>query len=123
MYKRIASIQDEEDVSDIQDELIDRYGDIPDEVNNLINIALIKSMASRCNFASVQQKDNSVIFQYAKGAKVNLEVLSKLMDKYKRKLMFTASASPYITYKITNVAKSDLIENIKILLQDINKLQ
>ena len=40
MYKRIALIETRDDLYDVQDELIDRYGDIPEDTANLLNIAL-----------------------------------------------------------------------------------
>jgi len=45
------------------------------------------------------------------------------MDKYRRKLLFTASNRPYITFKTTGVKGEELLEIIKILLQDVKKLQ
>src|SRR5699024_6564871 len=43
MYKRIASIRDEEEYSDLVEELIDRFGDVPKSVQNIMDIAIIKS--------------------------------------------------------------------------------
>ncbi|MCX8129847.1 MAG: transcription-repair coupling factor [Clostridia bacterium] len=123
MYKRIAAIQDEQDVIDVEDELTDRYGDLPGPVRNLLQVAYLKTLAKECGFTSVQEKNDSIIFQYKSSNNVNLDVLGKLMDKYKRKLMFTASNTPYIAYKITGIGRENLIENIKILLQDIIKLK
>jgi len=123
MYKRIASIQDEDDVMDVEDELMDRYGDIPEPVRNLIQIAYLKALAKTCGFISVQEKNDAVILQYKAGVHVDLGLLSALMDKYKRRILFTASSAPYITFRISDVKRQDLLENIKILLQDIIKLK
>jgi len=123
MYKKIASINDDHDVLDIEDELMDRYGEIPQPVKNLLEIAYIKSLAKACGFSSVQEKNDTVIFQYSENKSINFEVLGKLMDKYRRKLLFTASNKPYITFKTTGVKREDILEIIKILLQDIKKLQ
>lgn len=123
MYKRIASIQDEQDVIDIQDELADRWGDIPKPVKSLIEIAHIKTIARACGFAAIQEKGEAVIFQYRGNKHVNLAVLGKLMDKYKRKLLFTASNTPYLTYKITGIGRDELLKNIKIMLQEMRTLQ
>lgn len=123
MYKKIASIQDENDVLDVEDELMDRYGNIPVPVSNLIKIAYIKSLALSCGFSAVQEKDDSVIFQFAENKTINFEVLGNLMDKYKRKLLFSAGNKPYIAYKMTGVKREDILNNIKILLQDIIKLK
>ena len=123
MYKKIASIEDEQDVLDIEDEMIDRYGDLPAEVRNLIKIAYIKSLAKKCGFVSVQEKNSSIILQYSDNYQVNIQALGILMDKYRRRILFTANNSPYITFKIDNINRDNLLDNIKILLQDIIKLQ
>lgn len=123
MYKKIASIQDEQDVTDIQDELVDRYGDPPEPVVNLIQIAYVKALAKECGFVSVQEKNGAVLFQYRNNSCVNLQVLSGLMEKYRKKLLFTASSTPYLTYKVAVQEKEKLLYNIKFLLQDIKKLK
>jgi Transcription-repair coupling factor (superfamily II helicase) len=119
MYKRIAAISDMDDVIDVQDELTDRYGDIPEETSSLISIALIKSMAARCGFASIQEKGENIVLQYYPGKMVDFRMLGILTDKYKRNILFTANNSPYITYKAGSVSKKELLENIKLLLQVI----
>jgi transcription-repair coupling factor (superfamily II helicase) len=123
MYKRIASIQDEQDAMDVEDELTDRYGDLPVPVMNLINVANIKVLAKECGFATIQEKNNSVIMIYREGQQLNLDILGKLMEKYKRRIMFTASTTPYITFKTNEINKEDLLSNIKILLQNIIELK
>lgn len=123
MYKKIAAIADKNDIIDIKDELIDRYGDIPEEVDNLMDIAYIKTLAKECRFISVQQKDDTIIYQLSKSSSNVSLYLGKLMDKYPRRIMFNASSSPYITFKLKNTNGKDILANIKILLHDIIKLQ
>ncbi|GAE87235.1 transcription-repair coupling factor [Acetivibrio straminisolvens JCM 21531] len=89
----------------------------------MLTIAYIKSLAKACGFSAVQEKNDAVILQYSENTIINFEILGKLMDKYRRKLLFSASNKPYITFKITGVKREDLLEIIKILLQDIKKLQ
>ncbi len=123
MYKKISNIIDENDIIDIKDELIDRYGDIPQEVDNLMDIANIKMLAKKCGFTTVQQKDENIILQLSKSA-INVSLyIGKLMDKYPRRVMFNASNNPYITFRLINKEQKDILSNIKILLQDIIKLQ
>jgi transcription-repair coupling factor (superfamily II helicase) len=123
MYKKIANIMDENDIIDIKDELIDRYGDIPQEVDNLMDIANIKMLAKKCGFITVQQKDENIILQLSKSA-LNVSIyIGKLMDRYPRRVMFNASNNPYITFRLVNKEQKDMLSNIKILLQDIIKLQ
>jgi transcription-repair coupling factor (superfamily II helicase) len=118
MYKKIASIQDEQDVNDVQDELIDRYGDIPEPVENLIEIAYLKAIAKEQGFSSITEKNDSVIFQLSTGAALNLEVIGKLGAKYKRQLLFNAGNTPYLMYRIPGINRKQLLWNIKNILQD-----
>ena len=64
MYKSIASVENEEGAMDILDELIDRYGDIPEETRNLIDIALIKTWPSP-GLQFHQGKDDMVVLSYS----------------------------------------------------------
>lgn len=123
MYKKIASIQDEQDVIDIEDELIDRYGDLPEPVRNLIFIAHIKAMARDAGFSAVTQKKDSIIFQFENGRNIKIEAIGKLAEKYKRQLLFNAGNSPYIMYKNQGTGRSNLLDNIKIVLQDIKSFE
>ncbi len=68
MYKRIALISSREDVYDVQDELIDRYGEIPNETTSLINIALIKAEASRAYVTQLSVRDGEARFVFDKDA-------------------------------------------------------
>ena len=56
LYRRIARIRTEEDADDLVDELVDRYGDPPRAVNNLISIALLRAQAAQCGFEDISQK-------------------------------------------------------------------
>ena len=71
MYKRIALIGAREDLYDVQDELIDRYGDIPEETQNLLDIALIKAEASRAFVSQLSVRDGEVRFTFDKDAPIN----------------------------------------------------
>ena len=71
MYKRIALIASREDLYDVQDELIDRYGEIPQETKNLLDIALIKAEASRAHIAQLSVRDGEVRFTFDRSAPMN----------------------------------------------------
>ena len=123
MYKKIASIQSDRDIIDIKDELIDRYGDLPKEVNNLIQIGYLKELAKEAGFKAIKEKEKIVELHFKTTLKIDFTVISNLMDKNKNKLLFSASKEPYLSYKIEDIEKRNIIENIKILLHDIKKLQ
>ncbi len=62
LYKRIAQIRNREDLSDITDELIDRYGDLPAPVTALLRIALIRAMGRSCGMDKIVQDGNALHF-------------------------------------------------------------
>ncbi len=119
MYKKIASIQDQQDAMDIVDELTDRYGDIPVPVGNLINIAHIKAIAGSLGFTAVQEKNDAILFPIGSMKNINIEAIGKTAAKYKRQLLFNAGASPYLMYRTAGMNRNQLLDNIKIVLQDL----
>ena len=121
MYKKIASAQDQKGIEEIEDELIDRYGDIPKEVYNLLTIAEIKNLSKSLAISSISDKTGSIIIQFKENT-LKIEILGKLINLYKGKILFTASNTPYITYKI-NLKDTNILLNIKNLLQSLKKLQ
>ena len=62
LYRRIAHIRSEADADDLVDELIDRYGDPPRPVNNLISVALLRAAASALGIQDIAQKGDTVRF-------------------------------------------------------------
>ncbi len=121
MYKKIASVQEKQDIEEIEDELIDRYGDIPEEVYNLLEIAYIKTLARSLGIDVISDKTGAVILQFVQDS-INIEIIGKLIDSYRGRILFTASNPPYITYK-GDKKESNKIPNIKNLLQCLKKLQ
>ena len=119
MYKKIAAINDENDVLDIEDELTDRYGDIPEPVRNLITVAYIKALARSLGISSVTEKRDSVIFGFADIKNIDFQAIAKAAEKYRRQLLFSAGASPHLVYKKPQTGGERIADNIKILLQDL----
>ena len=123
MYRKIASIRNGQDVMDIEDELTDRYGEMPEPVRNLISIAYIKALADSLGFNAVSEKNDSIIFQLAQGKRIDFQALGKAVEKYKRQLLFNAGSNPYLVYKVPNGQRNQLLDNIKIVLQDLKSFE
>jgi transcription-repair coupling factor (superfamily II helicase) len=123
MYKKIASIRDAQDAMDIEDELTDRYGELPEPVRNLMGIALIKALAASLGFTSVSEKNDTVTFQLASVKNINFQAIGRAADKYKRQLLFNAGLNPYLAYRILPGQKAKLLDNIKIVLQDLKSFE
>ena len=118
MYRKIAAINDNNDVIDIEDELIDRYGDIPGPVRNLIKVAYIKALARSLGISAVTEKKDSVIFTFA-DSKRSISGRSRRQPKNTGGNC-SSVLEPLRTSCIkTQVSGEKLADNIKILLQDL----
>jgi transcription-repair coupling factor (superfamily II helicase) len=86
MYKRFKAIDTMEDVEELQEEMIDRFGEYPDEVAYLFQIAEIKVYAKQNRVESIKQNKQQVdiLFNEAASKDVQIQRLAKLGDKYGR---------------------------------------
>ncbi|HZK71461.1 MAG TPA: TRCF domain-containing protein, partial [Clostridia bacterium] len=116
MYKKISLINDEDDALDVQDELMDRFGMMPQEVLTLINVALIKAYAQKNGFSFVQEKKDSFVLKYRKHHKIDMDKLGKTIGEVDGKVLFSAGSEPYIIYKCKdNKEEKRLIEVLNLL--------
>ena len=99
LYRRIAAIRSEEEADDLTDELIDRYGDPPRGVNNLIAVALMRAAAARCGISEIVQRGMSLQFVLSS---FDLNRLSALcaQEKYRGRLLFSAGERPYLSLRL-----------------------
>ncbi len=123
MYKTIAAVENTEDASDVYDELIDRYGNIPEPAANLIEIALVRKMAGLCGFYMVKQKEETVLLHFRDKVSLPLTALSRLVASEKGNLLFSAGKAPYLSYRVKGLSPKEALANVKILLQNVQKLQ
>jgi transcription-repair coupling factor (superfamily II helicase) len=102
LYRRMAAIRNQEDADDLLDEIVDRYGDPPKGVLNLIDIALLRARARDVSIKDIRQKASEVLFTLAD---LDLEAISKLCSEtdYKQRLQFVASAKqPTIRLRLSS---------------------
>ena len=117
-YRNIALCRTEEDIENISNEITDRYGKMPKEVRNLINIARIKEMCKELGINKVMQKQNNIVF-YIEQDKLEIDI-PRLVEKYKNNIKFSNGMIPYITYKIQDM-QNIILEIKEVLASDNNK--
>ncbi len=126
IYKRIASIETEEEMDDMMEELLDRFGDVPKKVQQLLQIAMLKAFAHKVYVISVEQKGEVLKFVMYEKAKVHVERIANLVAQYKGNLKFTVDTNPYFTYKKLSTNKKekdeDVLELVKNVLNSIKTL-
>lgn len=119
IYKRVADIQNEDEYLDMQEELMDRFGDMPASVNNLLTVALIKSVAHKAYVTQIKQTgENLKLVMYEK-AKIDIAGIPALVDESKGVLKFVPDNPPYFTADL--VKKRKQMKNEKFVILDYMK--
>ena len=116
VYQNIALCKSEEDIENVTDEIIDRFGQMPYEVENLLDIARIKILSREKSILKVAQRRENVIF-YFDNSKFNFDVVDKLMKMYRNRIKFSPSKDPYITFKIADL--KNILEETKEFLSKL----
>ena len=97
IYRRIADIRTHEASLDVYDELIDRFGEPPEAVQGLIDVALLRNMAAAAGIYEVkQQQDTLLLYQ----RKLDLELGSRMSAALKGRVMISAGSKPYFAVKM-----------------------
>lgn len=126
IYKRIAAIESEEELEDMTEELIDRFGDIPKKVQQLLVIASLKSLAHSVYVTAIEQKGEEIRFTMYEKAKIDPSGIPKFLDSYKNDLIFKAEEPPYFLYCRKGRNKKSNTENVldtvRRILEDLKKL-
>ena len=99
VYKRIAEIETEEEKQDMIDELVDRFGEPPKSVMNLLAIALLKAKAHKAYITEIASKKDKLRFLIYPKAPVNPAGIPKLVAEMGRKLKFVTESIPYFLYE------------------------
>ncbi|WP_026835225.1 transcription-repair coupling factor [Eubacterium xylanophilum] len=120
IYKRISEVENEEEKDDLVDELIDRFGDIPTSVDNLLEIALLKACARDAFITSITDKSGELRVYMYHEAPVDVARIPELMQKYRRRLKFVAGKEPYFVFV---PEKGKLLPQLFDLVSDIGELK
>ena len=99
LYRRIALIRSKDSYSDILDELIDRYGEPPNEAVALLDIALLRSKASKAGVSEIRQQKDRLIFSFTKPDIMKMSYLCG-DDEFKGRLLLNAGSNPYLSIRI-----------------------
>ena len=119
LYRRMAAIRSQEDADDLLDEIIDRYGDPPKGVLNLIDIALLRAQARKAGIKDIRQKAGDVLFTMTS---LNFEAVSAVCadPDYKNRLVFVATAKePTLRLKLASGV--DSLKQSKVFIERYGK--
>ena len=99
MYKKIAAAQTKEDIDEIRDEMLDRYGDIPKETEVLCEISLLRALCEKSGINKIEQRENKLVFY---PDKVEKAVAVKLTLCFKGRVLLSMGQKPCYNIKLEN---------------------
>ncbi len=120
LYRRMAAIRTQEDADDLLDEIVDRYGEPPKGVLNLIDIALLRANARNLGITDIKQKAGDVMFALSD---IHFEAFSALCNEpdYKNRVQLVASSKvPTIRLKLASGV--DSLRQSKVFISRYQKL-
>lgn len=120
VYKRIAEIETEPERDDMVDELIDRFGEPPQSVCNLLEIALLKAKAHDAYITAIVEKANQIRITMFPQAKVATAKIPDLLAAYQGKLRFVPETTPYFVYQ---QKEEPLLRQLSELVNEMQKIK
>ena len=119
IYQNIALCQNEENIQNVTDEIIDRFGNMPVEVENLIAIARIKYLAKQLKISKIAskhtEKKTAVVFTFEPN-QFHLDI-TKLVKKYGNRIKFSAGIKPMITIQIETNDERQILNDVTEFLR------
>ena len=116
IYQNIALCRTEEDIQNVVDEIIDRYGKLPVELENLLEIARIKELARKVGAIKISQRPESIVFYFEREA-MSVEKMEKLYEQYGIAIRFSKGIEPYVTFKVGERTEKEIISKVKEFLK------
>ncbi|MDE6726553.1 MAG: transcription-repair coupling factor [Oscillospiraceae bacterium] len=116
-YRKIARIITDEDAEDITDELIDRYGDPPESVLGLIDVARFRNRAANCGISEITQRGDDLIFYLAKFDMARLSAVTKAVGK---RMKLETVGKPRM---LVNVKGESVLEMMKTVIAAMDEPQ
>ncbi|HIX14224.1 MAG TPA: transcription-repair coupling factor [Candidatus Hungatella pullicola] len=124
VYKRISSIENEEESMDMQDELIDRFGEIPKTVDNLVRVARLRALAHQAFVTEVKINRQEIRLVMYRNAKLKTEGIPDLIARYKGDLKFQMGEEPtfYMVSRKKNSSTEEMMGLAEALLKELRAL-
>ncbi|WP_422448450.1 transcription-repair coupling factor [Thermoanaerobacterium sp. DL9XJH110] len=123
IYRRIAAVETIEEANDLEDEVEDRFGDIPEPTRNLIEIARIKVLARRLRISGIIQQGDVINFKFQNSDALTPEMIFRLSAVFQKQVTFSGAAAPSFTLKTRGLEGFKLLLRIEKILNEMKTMQ
>ena len=124
LYKRIAGLESREEAEDMTDELLDRFGEPPASVQNLIRAAVIKALAHRCYVTEIRQTGTEIRIGLFERAMIDPQKIPGLLEeeRYRNRLRFHMGEKPYFSYDLSRTGRDadTVLGSMEELMESMN---
>ena len=118
LYKRIAAVRTQEDAMDVLDECIDRFGEPPESVKGLVDVALIRARASALGITEISQRGVSLLIFLETLEPAYISLLGTLM---RGRVMVSAAKRPYLSVRMLNQSATDVLTQVIKIMEAAKK--
>ena len=112
IYQDIALCKDEKDIRDVIHPPIDRFGNLPEEVQKLLEISRIKQLAKAQGVSKISSKREAVVFTYDNSL-FDTNCVGTLIKTYGNRIRFSPGVKPMITLKLGSNSEDVILEEVK----------
>ncbi len=123
IYKKIAYIENREDLYDVEEEIEDRFGDLPESVRNLLGISYVRHLSRKCGIVAVTQRKNSIVLKFKSDRYTTPQTVIRVAGEYPNRLLFTASEQPYFTLKTDEGKPEEALKLVREIVEKICSFQ
>ncbi len=125
MYKKISLIENRAEYEDMEDELLDRFGEPPRAVQNLLRVALIKAAAHTAQITEIKGDRQRLKISFYSKAKIDINKIPDMVKKYGNDMKFCCSEPPYFEYMSKRQLKNadEMFDKMEEIVKDIEGLK
>ncbi|UOQ49520.1 transcription-repair coupling factor [Gracilibacillus caseinilyticus] len=126
MYKRFQAIYSQEDVHDLRDELIDRFGDYPEEVANLFHVSTLKMMSKRERIESITERKQKieVLVDGDRSQEIDGAKLFEFANQYGRQIQLgTEDRKLKVTFRFDQSQYNNRYELLEEFIQTLTEMK
>ena len=123
IYKRIAGIETFEESEDMQDELLDRFGDLPKAVQNLLAVACLKIRAHNVYVKEVVEKPDEIRLALYEKAKLNPAAFPEFLARFNGRMKFIKGEKPAFCYRRQKNSRGEEADPLKLAESILDKMQ
>ena len=114
LYKRIAAVRTQEDVMDVIDECIDRFGEPPESVRGLCEVALIRARATALGVTEISQRGTSLLLFLDEIRPACVSMLATLM---KGRIMVSGGKRPYLSVRMLDEGATAVLTRVLKIME------